>query len=86
VHPRVLRALAIAMLLHATWNTGWLTAPFFLKNWVLGFIAWVLAFSMLQTGLKQIKAAQQSAGGEAPLLSGATAVLRRAGPIGMGAK
>jgi RsiW-degrading membrane proteinase PrsW (M82 family) len=85
VHPRVLRALAIAMLLHATWNTGWLTAPFFLKNWVLGFIAWVLAFSMLQTGLKQIKAAQQSAGGEAPLLSGATAVLRRAGPIGMGA-
>jgi len=86
VHPRVLRTLAIVMLLHAVWNTGWLTLPFFLKNWVLGFVAWVLAFSMLQTGLKQIKAAQHAVDGEAPQLSGATAVIRRAGPIGMGAK
>ena len=53
---------------------------------MLGFVAWVLAFSMLQTGLKQIKAAQHAVDGEAPQLSGATAVIRRAGPIGMGAK
>jgi RsiW-degrading membrane proteinase PrsW (M82 family) len=85
-HLRVLRALATVMLLHAIWNTGWLHAPFFLKEWLLGFIAWVLAFSMLQTGLKQIKAAQQSDDAAAPQLSGATAVLRRAGPIGMGSR
>lgn len=83
--PRTLKMLGTVMCLHMAWNTSWLATilPFFTHNLILGFIAWVLAFSMMQTGLKQIKAAQQSLASEgAPALSGATMVLKRAGPIG----
>lgn len=83
VHPRVLKMLATVMLLHALWNLEPLALPFFLRQWLLGFVAWVLAFSMLQTGLKQIKAAQMSERDGTQGLSGATQVLRRAGTIGM---
>jgi RsiW-degrading membrane proteinase PrsW (M82 family) len=82
VHPRVLRMLAVVMPLHALWNLGLIDLPYFAKHLALGVIAWVIAFSLLQTGLKQIKAAQLAEAEGQAQLSGATAVFSRAGLIG----
>jgi RsiW-degrading membrane proteinase PrsW (M82 family) len=81
-HSRVLRMLAVVMPLHALWNLGLIDPPFLLKYVALGVVAWIIAFSMLQTGLKQIKAAQMAAAEGQAQLSGATAVFSRAGLIG----
>ncbi|MBL0040885.1 MAG: PrsW family intramembrane metalloprotease [Xanthomonadales bacterium] len=81
-HPRVLRMLAVVMPLHALWNLGLIDLPYFAKHLALGVIAWVIAFSLLQTGLKQIKAAQMAEAEGQAQLSGATAVFSRAGLIG----
>ena len=45
------------MALHFVWNMGF-SGPFLLKYWVLGFIAWVLVFALLQQGLKQVRSAR----------------------------
>jgi RsiW-degrading membrane proteinase PrsW (M82 family) len=82
VHRRVLRMFLVVMLLHAAWDVTILNPPFMLKYVVLGFLAWVLAIGMLQTGLKQIKAAQMSLAAGRPELSGATMVLRQTPAIG----
>jgi len=82
LHPRVLRMLAVVMPMHALWNLGLIDPPFFLKYIALGIIAWVIAFSLLQTGLKQIKAAQMAEAEGQAQLSGATAVFSRAGLVG----
>jgi hypothetical protein len=69
------------MPLHAIWNLTLVPSPYHIKAVVLGIIAWVVAFSLLQSGLKQIKAAQMAeAEGEAQI-SGATMVFKRAGAI-----
>lgn len=59
VHPRVLRVLAVTMSLHAIWNFTLFAPPFMAKQVVLGVLAWVLAFGLLQSGIKQIQAAQR---------------------------
>lgn len=56
-HRRPLTLLLTVMALHFTWNLPF-TGPFLLKFWVLGFIAWVLVFALVQTGLKQLRAAR----------------------------
>lgn len=83
-HPRVLRMLAVVMPLHALWNLGLIDLPYFAKHLALGVVAWIIAFSLLQTGLKQIKAAQMAEAEGQAQLSGATAVFSRAGLIGAG--
>jgi protease PrsW len=82
VHKRVLRMFLVVMVLHAIWDLTFLDPPFLLKYLVLGFFAWVLAIGMLQTGLKQIKAAQLSLAAGQPQVSGATVVLRQTPSIG----
>ena len=56
-HKRVMTLVACSMALHFIWNTNF-TGPFLLKYWVLGFIAWVLVFALLQQGLKQVRSAR----------------------------
>jgi RsiW-degrading membrane proteinase PrsW (M82 family) len=79
VHPRVLRMALVVTVLHAVWDFGFLDPPFLIKYLLLGVLAWVLAFGMLQAGLKQIRAAQLSAAAGDPQVSGATGVLRGVG-------
>jgi RsiW-degrading membrane proteinase PrsW (M82 family) len=54
---RPLTLLLAVMALHFTWNLPF-AGPFLLKYWVLGFIAWVLVFALVQSGLKQLRAAR----------------------------
>ena len=56
-HKRVLTLVGCSMALHFVWNMGF-SGPFLLKYWVLGFIAWVLVFALLQQGLKQVRSAR----------------------------
>jgi protease PrsW len=56
-HKRVLTLVGCSMALHFTWNMGF-SGPFLLKFWVLGFIAWVLVFALLQQGLRQLRSAR----------------------------
>ncbi|HEX2806423.1 MAG TPA: PrsW family glutamic-type intramembrane protease [Kineosporiaceae bacterium] len=79
VHRRVLRMAVVVMALHAIWDFGYLDPPFLIKYLVLGAVAWLLAFGMLEAGLKQIKAAQVSAREGRLQVSGSTVVLRTMG-------
>jgi RsiW-degrading membrane proteinase PrsW (M82 family) len=78
---RVLRILLVVMTLHTVWDLTAFEPPFLVKYLVLGFVAWVVAFGMLTSGLKQIKAAQLASQGGYPQVSGATQVLRNVGSI-----
>jgi len=80
---RVLRMLLVVVVLHAVWDFEWTSRlPFYLGQLALGLLAWVLAFGMLQNGLKQIKAAQAASPLGYLKVSGATQVLRTVGRIG----
>jgi protease PrsW len=48
---------AVAVAVHMLWNAP-IELPFRLKEIALGFVAWVTALSLLQAGLRQVKAAQ----------------------------
>jgi len=54
---RFWRVLAIATGVHAVWNCNF-SLPLYLKEIALGFVAWVVILSLIQDGLKQIRAAQ----------------------------
>ena len=80
---RVLRMLLVVVALHALWDFKYTSVlPFYLGQLTLGVLAWVLAFGMLQNGLKQIKAAQEVSTTGYLRVSGATQVLRTVGQIG----
>jgi RsiW-degrading membrane proteinase PrsW (M82 family) len=51
--------------LHFVWNLPF-EGPFMMKFWVLGFVAWVIIFSLIQSGLKEIAQLTKL---EEPLLS-----------------
>jgi RsiW-degrading membrane proteinase PrsW (M82 family) len=53
---RFLILLGLVMALHFTWNTGW-QLPLLLKPLLLGFIAYVVIFSLVQSGLREVRAA-----------------------------
>ena len=53
LHRKFLRMFAIPVVLHATWDFGD-GGPFFVKYLVLGFVAWVVVLSLVQTGLRDI--------------------------------
>jgi protease PrsW len=83
ISDRVLRMLLIVVLLHALWDFEYTSRlPFYLGQIGLGVLAWLLAFGMLQNGLKQIKAAQAASPIGYLQVSGATQVLRTVGQIG----
>jgi protease PrsW len=54
---RFLRVLGVAAALHAVWNCNF-DPPLYLKEIVLGFVAWVVILSLIQDGLRQIRVAQ----------------------------
>jgi protease PrsW len=45
--------------MHFVWNLD-ANGPMYAKYWILGFVAWVMVFSFIQTGLKEIRAEQES--------------------------
>ncbi len=51
--PRFYRVFIMAILLHMVWNSP-LELPFYGKNIILGVIGWIVIFSLIQSGLKQI--------------------------------
>jgi RsiW-degrading membrane proteinase PrsW (M82 family) len=53
---RFLILLGLVMALHFTWNTGW-RLPLMLKPLLLGFVAYVVIFSLVQSGLREVRAA-----------------------------
>jgi len=54
---RVVTLLGASMLLHFCWNLP-MVGPFLIKFWLLGLIAWILVFALIQKGLRQLKAAR----------------------------
>ena len=54
---RFLRVYGLAAAMHALWDAPF-NLPFYLKYIALGFVAWVALLSLIQAGLRQIRAAQ----------------------------
>lgn len=52
---KFLALFAVPVVLHFTWNLPF-SGPFLVKFWVLGFVAWVVVISLIQSGLKEIAA------------------------------
>lgn len=52
--PRFYRVFIMAVILHMIWNSP-LELPFYIKNIFLGIVGWIIIFSLIQSGLKQIK-------------------------------
>lgn len=60
---RFVRVFIIAMLCHAVWNADIIpTGPFLLKYWVLGAVGWMVALSLVQEGLEQVRREQGTVG------------------------
>lgn len=53
--PRFYRIFFIAVGMHMIWNSP-LYLPFYGKYLLLGIIAWIIVFSLIQSGLKEIRA------------------------------
>lgn len=53
--PRFYRIFFIAVVMHMIWNSP-VSLPFYGKYMLLGVIAWIIVFSLIQSGLKQIGA------------------------------
>lgn len=60
--PRFLRVFLLAVGLHMIWNAPF-TLPFYLKYIALGFVAWVVNLGLIQTGLREVRAAQDQMAG-----------------------
>lgn len=52
--PKFYRVFIIAVILHMIWNSP-VELPFYAKNIILGVVGWIIIFSLIQSGLKQIK-------------------------------
>jgi RsiW-degrading membrane proteinase PrsW (M82 family) len=59
--PQFLKIFAIPVALHFIWNLPY-EGPFMVKFIILGFIAWVVIISFVQSGLREISAASISKG------------------------
>ena len=62
--PRFLRVLASSMILHMIWNANFslIQIPVFLdiKYIILGLLAWIICFRLVQAGLKQLNDARHA--------------------------
>ena len=56
--PKFYRVFLMAVILHMIWNSA-LHLPLYGKYIILGAIGWIIIFSLIQQGLKQIKAEKQ---------------------------
>lgn len=62
-NPKFTRVFITAVILHTVWNSP-LEVPilgFLGKLLILGFVAWVIVLSLVQSGLKEVRQAQQNA-------------------------
>ena len=50
---KFLTLFSVPVVLHFIWNMNW-TGPFWIKYWILAFIAWIVVLSLVQSGLKEI--------------------------------
>jgi RsiW-degrading membrane proteinase PrsW (M82 family) len=50
---KFLTLFSASVALHFVWNLPF-EGPFMIKFWILGFVAWVIIFSLIQSGLKEI--------------------------------
>jgi len=53
-NPKFFTLFGIPVALHFVWNLPF-DGPLLAKFWILGFIAWVIIISLVQTGLREIK-------------------------------
>jgi RsiW-degrading membrane proteinase PrsW (M82 family) len=58
--PKFVRIFILAMSLHMAWNAPF-NLPFFFKYIILGFVAWVVNLALIQTGLREVRLAQDVA-------------------------
>ncbi len=58
--PKLVRIFMLAVSLHMAWNAPF-TLPFFFKYIILGFVAWVVNFVLVQVGLREVRLAQDAA-------------------------
>ena len=59
--PRFLRVFVVSVLCHIVWNASLIpSGPYMIKYWLLGAIAWAVALSLVQEGLRQVKREQLS--------------------------
>jgi len=54
LHPKFLVLFAVPVALHFTWNSSF-QLPLFGKYLLLGFLAYVVIFSLVQSGLREVK-------------------------------
>ena len=63
-NPRFLRVMIASMILHMTWNAPFTTIPLpvviDLKFPILGILAWIICFRLVQAGLKQLNEARKA--------------------------
>jgi RsiW-degrading membrane proteinase PrsW (M82 family) len=50
---KFLTLFSVPVALHFVWNLP-LEGPLLLKYWILGLVAWIVIFSLVQTGLREI--------------------------------
>jgi protease PrsW len=60
-NPRFYRVLFFAMILHMLWNLHRFDPPLYLKEVVLGAIAWFVIWGLVQQGLRQVRDEQRAA-------------------------
>lgn len=59
--PRFYRIFFIAVGMHMIWNCP-IRLPFYGKYILLGLVAWIIVFSLIQSGLKQIRVEKEGSG------------------------
>lgn len=52
-------AFAVPVVLHMLWDSP-LPSPMFLLQWILGAVAWFVAFGLIQQGLRQVRDVQRA--------------------------
>ena len=57
--PRFLRVPGVCIAMHMIWNSP-LKLPMYGKYILLGVAAWLLILGMIQSGLKEVRAAQET--------------------------
>lgn len=60
ISPSFLKLFIVPVALHFVWNLN-ISTPFEIHRFVIGFIGWVVVLSLVQTGLREVTAAAQSA-------------------------
>ena len=59
--PRFLRVFVVSVFCHIVWNASVIpSGPYMIKYWLLGAIAWAVALSLVQEGLRQVRREQLS--------------------------